>query len=196
MLSFFCQLFASRPITWTVFSWYRFNQLCRLLAAVEMFAKRYMVDYFLLLHIFQTTSVNARWGQPWIIQPQNFPKQVSGWCFCKNEIWNKFSVLNLLACCLWLPLKTWLWRNSGYQLPSVLSKGKCETFKGEKFVGYWWWMHGNGAPKWRCGTDANVIIAITKLLCVANLVFPTLRVFKVMYHEYPFAYSPAMSVMP
>ena len=27
----------------------------------------------------QTTSVNAKWGQPWLIQPQSFPKQVSGW---------------------------------------------------------------------------------------------------------------------
>jgi len=39
---------------------HRFNQLCRLFAAVEVFAKRYMMIYFLLLHIFQATSVNAR----------------------------------------------------------------------------------------------------------------------------------------
>jgi len=37
------------------------------------------MNYFLLLQIFQTTSGNARWGQPWLIQPQSFPKQVSSW---------------------------------------------------------------------------------------------------------------------
>jgi len=41
-----------------------------------------MMNYFLLFHIFKTTSVNARWGQPWLIQPQSFPKKVSGWMFC------------------------------------------------------------------------------------------------------------------
>jgi len=29
-----------------------------------MFVIKYMIDYFLLLHIFQTTSVKARSGQP------------------------------------------------------------------------------------------------------------------------------------
>jgi len=43
-----------------------------------MFAKRYMIDYLLLWHIFQTTSVSARWGQLRCIQPQIFSKQVSG----------------------------------------------------------------------------------------------------------------------
>jgi len=41
--------------------------------------------------------------------------------------------------------------------------------------------------------------AIAYLLCVASLVFPTLSVFKVVYHkdERPFAFSPsAMSVIP
>ena len=66
-------------IAWTVFFQYSFNQLYRLLAAVEMFAMMYMMIYFLHLHIFQTTSVNARWGQPLLIQPQSFPKQASGW---------------------------------------------------------------------------------------------------------------------
>jgi len=42
-----------------------------------MFAIRYMMNYFLLLHVFQTTSVNARWGRPWLIQPQSFPKCLS-----------------------------------------------------------------------------------------------------------------------
>jgi len=38
-----------------------------------------MMDYFLPLHIFQTTSVKARSGQHWLIQPQSSPKQASGW---------------------------------------------------------------------------------------------------------------------
>jgi len=33
-------------------------------------------------------------------------------------------------------------------------------------------------------------------LCVASLLFPTFSVFKIVYHEHPFAFSPsAMSVM-
>jgi len=36
------------------------KQLRRLITAVEMFAKRHMINYFLLLHTYQTTSVNAR----------------------------------------------------------------------------------------------------------------------------------------
>jgi len=39
--------------------------------------------------------------------------------------------------------------------------------------------------------------AIAQLLWVASLVFPTFSVFKVVYHEHPFAFSPsAISVMP
>jgi len=33
-------------------------------------------------------------------------------------------------------------------------------------------------------------------LCVASLVFPTFSVFQVLHHEHPFAFSPAMPVMP
>jgi len=40
-------------------------------------------------------------------------------------------------------------------------------------------------------------LALAQLLCVASLVFPTFSVFKVVYHEHPFAFSPsAISVMP
>jgi len=51
------------------------------------------MNYILLLHIFQTTSVNARWGQPWLIEPQSFPKQASGWMplyaiFLQLKGWN------------------------------------------------------------------------------------------------------------
>jgi len=70
-----------------------------------------MINYLLLLHIFQTTSVNARWGQPWLIQPQSFRKQV---------------LLFMISC---IPIKTWMWTNSGYQLPSILSKGKSVKFQ-------------------------------------------------------------------
>jgi len=33
--------------------------MCGLLATVEMFSKRYVMNYFQLLHIFQIASVNA-----------------------------------------------------------------------------------------------------------------------------------------
>jgi len=39
-------------------------------------------------------------------------------------------------------------------------------------------------------------LAIASLLCVASLVFPFFSVIKIFYHEHPFAFSPAMSVMP
>jgi len=47
-------------------------------------------------------------------------------CFCsqKDEIKNKFSVLNLFVFYIisWIATKTWIWTNSGYQLPSIFSK--------------------------------------------------------------------------
>jgi len=40
-------------------------------------------------------------------------------------------------------------------------------------------------------------LAVAYLLCVASLVFPTFSVFKAVFHEHSFAFSPsAMSVMP
>ena len=63
-----------------------------------MFAIRNMRKCSLLLHIFQRNSVNARWEQPWLIQPQSFPKQVSGWiCF--------FFRWNISVICLTIVLK-------------------------------------------------------------------------------------------
>jgi len=48
-----------------------------------------------------------------------------------------------------------------------------------------------GKIKWgRCQ------LAIAQLLCVASLVFPFFSVIKILYHEHPFAFSPALSVMP
>jgi len=38
-------------------------------------------------------------------------------------------------------------------------------------------------------------LAIAQRLCVASLVFTAFSVFKVVYHEHPFAFSPAISVM-
>jgi len=38
-----------------------------------------MMNYFLVLHIFQTTSDDAKRGQPWLIQPHSFSKQFSDW---------------------------------------------------------------------------------------------------------------------
>jgi len=42
--------------------------------------------------------------------------------------------------------------------------------------------------------DVRCQLAIAKFLCVGSFVFPTFSVFKVVYHEYPFAVS-VMSVM-
>jgi len=48
--------------------------------------------------------------------------------------------------------------------------------------------------KMKSGGDANLLLPN---LCVASLVFPPFSVFKVVYHEHPFAFSSsAMSVMP
>jgi len=71
--------------------------------------------------------------------------------------------------------------------------GRCETFKGVNCslltVNAKKW--GAKLKKWlRCQ------LAIAYLLFVASLVFPTFSVFKVVYHEHPFAFSPAISIMP
>jgi len=29
----------------------------------------------------------------------------------------------------WITIKTWMWTNSGYQLPSIFSKGKAWNFQ-------------------------------------------------------------------
>jgi len=38
----------------------------------------------------------------------------------------------------WILKMTWMWANSGYQLPRIFQRGRCETFKGVNFVVYWW----------------------------------------------------------
>jgi len=88
-----------------------------------------MMNYFLLLHSFQTTSGNARWGQSWLIQPQSFPKQVSNWMlvyalFLQLKGWN-LKQIYCFKCSWWffmvscIPTKTWMWKNSEYELPSI-----------------------------------------------------------------------------
>jgi len=96
---------------------------------------------------------------------------------------------------LCIPIKTLMWTNSVYQLPSILSKGKVWNFQRGKLcsllmvnaeklgveIKKWGWCQ----------------LAIAQLLCVASLVFPIFSVFKVAYHEHPFAFSPsAMLVIP
>ena len=45
----------------------------------------------------------------------------------------------------WFPTNTWMWTNSGNQLPSTSFKGgRCETSKGVNYVVYWWWMQRRG----------------------------------------------------
>jgi len=48
-----------------------------------------------------------------------------------------------------------------FRIPTTkhfIKGGKCETFKGENFVVYWWWMQRNGAPKWRIGADTHLLL--------------------------------------
>jgi len=109
--------------------------VCNLLGVVAMFGKRYMMNYLLLFHIFETTSVNARWRQLWLIQPQSFSKQVSGWmllyvchateCGLKGWNFNKlcFEPAWLLPVISWSPLRTWMWTNP--RKPSIYQRRKC-----------------------------------------------------------------------
>ena len=117
---------------------HRFNQLCRLLAAAEMFAKRYVMIYFLLLHIFQTTSVNARWEQPWSIQPPSFPKQASVWMplyamFLQLKVWdlNQILCFNFLVVVygFTIPIKTWL---NQFRIPTTKHFFNGESVKVSK----------------------------------------------------------------
>jgi len=41
----------------------------------------------------------------------------------------------LLFIVSWIPIKTWMWTNSGYQLPSIFSKGEVGNFQRGKFCG-------------------------------------------------------------
>jgi len=45
---------------------------------------------------------------------------------------------------------------------------------------------GRKNKKWRLWQ-----LAIAQFLCVASLVFPPFSVFKVLYHEHPFAFFPS-----
>ena len=121
-----------------------------------------------LLFNFPETSVNARWGQPWLIQPQNLPKQVSNWMllyamFLQLKGWNLkqiwcFQSSWLLFLVSWIPTKTWMWTNSGYQLPSLFSNEESvKLSKGVNCVVYWWWMQRKRARK-QSGGDANLLL--------------------------------------
>jgi len=49
---------------------------------------------------------------------------------------------------------------------------------------------------WRENKEVRAMPTYQRL-CVASLVFPTFSVFKVVFHEHPFAFFPsAISVMP
>jgi len=72
--------------------------------------------------------------------------------------------------------------------------GRCETFKGVNCS-----LLMVNAEKWctKIKKWGRCQLAIAYLLCVASLVFPTFSVFKVVYHEHPFAFSfSVISVMP
>ena len=112
-----------------------------------------MMNYFLLLHIFQTTRVNARWGQPWLNQPQSF---------------SKTSLRLAVFVCYVLVESSWLlfmvsfipMNVNKFRIPNTkhfIKGGNCETFKGVNVVVYWWWMQGNGAWK-QSGGDASILL--------------------------------------
>ena len=93
-----------------------------------------MLDHFLLLHIFQTTSVNVRWGQH-LTHPASKLSKTSlrldvFVCYvlvmkrmkfkkiqCFDSSWLLFMVPSI-------PINTWMWTKLGYQLPSIFSKGE------------------------------------------------------------------------
>jgi len=132
-----------------------------------MFSIKYMMNYFLLLHIFQTTSVSARWGQPWLIQPQSLRKQVSNWMllyamFLQLKGWNlkKNLVFWIFLVIVFSFMDSHKDMNvNKFRKPITkhfFKWGKCETFKGINFVVYWWRMQKKGARK-QSGADANLL---------------------------------------
>ena len=103
--------------------------------------------------------------------------------FKANLVFKSSWLLFMISC---IPIKTWMWTNSVYQLPSILWKGKVWNFQRGKLCSLlmvnpekW----GVQIKKWR-----RCQLAIAQLLCVASLVFPPFSVFKVVYHEHPFAF--------
>jgi len=122
---------------------------------LEVFAIRYMMNYFLLLHIFQTTSVNARWEQPWLIQPQSFSKtSLRLAVFACYDLVVKRIVFktNLLFWIFLVVVYGFIYSHEREKIQDTkyqafYQRGKCKTFKGVNVVVYWWWMQGNGAWK-------------------------------------------------
>jgi len=150
MLKFFCQLLASLQLELFFLNTGLINCLGYLLKQKCLHKVVWWIISY-IWHICQTTNVNARWGQSWLIQPQSFPEQVSGWMLCscslKEEIQSKFSVLNRLG------VIAYGFTDSHkdmivnkFRTPTTkhfFQWGKCETFEGGIFVVYWWWMQRN-----------------------------------------------------
>jgi len=125
-------------------SQYNLNQLCRLFAAAEMFVCDKVYDE--LFPTFEHFSnkpcqykMRAAWTHPNSKLSKTSLKLDAFVCYVlafKRMKFETNSVLNLLGCCLlsWIPIKPWMWINSGYQLPSIFSKREVwNFFLGGKF---------------------------------------------------------------
>ena len=122
ILKLFCQLLTS--ITWTVLSYHIFKNFFSLptCCGYSVCAKRYIMNYLLLLHIFETTSVNARRGQLWLPQPQKLFKTSF-----------RLGAFACVPCCCWICLvvacgfmeSLKLMAGNKFKKRSIFPGGKC-----------------------------------------------------------------------
>jgi len=110
-----------------------------------MFALRYMLDYFLLLHIFHTTSVNAIWGQHFTHPASKLSKTslrldafVCYVLVMKRMKLKKNLVFWFFVVVVYSSMYSHKHMNvNKFRIPTTkhfLKGGKCETFKGVNFV--------------------------------------------------------------
>ena len=57
-----------------------------------------------------------------------------------------------------IPIKAWMWTNSVYQLPSILSKGKVWNFQRGKLCGLFMVNAEKWVEKIKSGGDANLLL--------------------------------------
>ena len=100
----------------------------------------------------------------------------------KTNLGFKFSWLFFILS--WIPTKTWMWTNSGNQLPSIFFKGvRCETSKEVNFVVCWCWMQRNGCETKEVGAKPTCY-CLTFMCCQPCL--PNLQCFQSCVSWTPF----------
>jgi len=95
-----------------------------------------------------------------------------------------------------IPVKTRRWTNSRYQLPNILSKGEVWNFQRGKLCSLFMVNAEKRGAKIKKWGDANLLLPNVYVWPALPSHFSFFSVIEILYHEHPFAFSLAMSVMP